>query len=62
LKDRLVEAAGSLAAVRVIGWMTAFLDTPAVDAPAAEAFWLAVTATALSPRRGEFATFASGGW
>jgi hypothetical protein len=46
----------TVAAVRAIEWMTVFLDTPAADAAAAEAFWLAVTATTLSPRRGEFAT------
>jgi Glyoxalase-like domain len=37
-------------------WLTAFLDTPVARAAAAERFWLAVTATTLSPRRGVFAT------
>ncbi|WP_255657163.1 VOC family protein [Actinoplanes sp. L3-i22] len=38
--------------------MTGFLDTPAGHAPAAERFWLAVTGTTLSARRGDgaFAT------
>ena len=41
--------------------MTAFLDTPAPSAAAAERFWLAVTGATLSPRRGEFATLVAAG-
>jgi hypothetical protein len=41
-------------------WMTAFLDTPAGAAVVAERFWLEVTGSALSPRRGEFATLLPG--
>ncbi|WP_311733614.1 VOC family protein [Actinoplanes lutulentus] len=36
--------------------MTGFLDTPAESAPVAERFWLAVTGSGLSPRRGHFVT------
>jgi hypothetical protein len=42
-----------------IGWVTAFLDSPPETARATEEFWLAVTGTRPSPRRGprdEFAT------
>jgi hypothetical protein len=42
-----------------VTWLTAFLDTAADDAPAAEAYWAAVTGWPLSERRGpddEFAT------
>lgn len=35
-----------------VRWVTGFLDTPAADAAAAERFWLAVTGTTLSARRG----------
>jgi hypothetical protein len=41
-------------------WMTAFLDTPAERAVVAERFWLEVTGSTLSPRRGEFATLLPG--
>ncbi|GAA2900308.1 hypothetical protein Acy02nite_83210 [Actinoplanes cyaneus] len=41
-----------------IRWVTGFLDTPAADAPVAEQFWLAVTGTTLSVRRGD-GTFAT---
>jgi hypothetical protein len=39
-----------------IRWLTLFFDTPRAKARKAEAFWLRVTHSALSPRRGEFAT------
>jgi hypothetical protein len=42
-----------------VGWTTALLDTPEDRAEVAERFWLGVTGTRLSPRRGsreEFAT------
>ncbi|KUL30842.1 VOC family protein [Actinoplanes awajinensis] len=41
-----------------VHWVTGFLDTPAGDAPVSERFWLAVTGTSLSARRGDgaFAT------
>ncbi len=41
-----------------VRWVTGFLDTPPEQAPAAERFWLAVTGTTLSARRGDdtFAT------
>jgi hypothetical protein len=42
-----------------ISWVTAFLDSPQETARASEEFWLAVTGTRPSPRRGprdEFAT------
>lgn len=42
-----------------IGWVTALLDSPPETEGAAEEFWLAVTGSRLSPRRGprnEFAT------
>ena len=42
-----------------VTWLTAFLDTVASDAPAAEAYWVGVTGWPLSERRGvngEFAT------
>lgn len=35
-----------------VRWVTGFLDTPAGQAPDAEKFWLAVTGTTLSARRG----------
>ncbi|GLW30449.1 VOC family protein [Actinoplanes regularis] len=35
-----------------VRWVTGFLDTPAAHAPVAERFWLAVTGTTLSTRRG----------
>ncbi|AKU17787.1 VOC family protein [Luteipulveratus mongoliensis] len=43
----------------MIRWITAFLDTPAPRAVAAEEFWQVVTASSLSPRRGggAFVTF-----
>jgi hypothetical protein len=44
----------------MIGWLTAFIDRPAGDDGVAESFWLRVTGTTLSPRRGAdggFATF-----
>jgi hypothetical protein len=41
-------------------WVTVFLDTPAGSAEAAERFWLAVSGSILSPRRGEFATLVPG--
>jgi hypothetical protein len=43
-----------------VRWITAFLDRPAATVAAAVDFWVRVTATALSPVRGErgqFATF-----
>ncbi|MBL7493132.1 VOC family protein [Frankia sp. AgB1.9] len=45
------------------GWLTAFLDFPAADFERGVAFWRAVTATTLSPVRGddgEFATLVPG--
>jgi len=42
-----------------VGWLTAFLDFPAEDFAAGTAFWLAVTATTLSPVRGEDGEFAT---
>jgi hypothetical protein len=42
-----------------VTWLTAFLDTPAEDAPANEAYWAAVTGWPLSERRGEFGEFAT---
>ncbi|WP_307872673.1 VOC family protein [Paractinoplanes ovalisporus] len=36
-----------------VRWITGFLDSPS---RVAEGFWLAVTGTSLSPRRGDFAT------
>lgn len=42
-----------------VRWATAFLDVTAARQPAAERFWLAITGTRLSPRRGpggEFVT------
>lgn len=42
-----------------IRWLTAFLDTPAASAGVAEGFWLAVTATTCSERRGPAAEFAT---
>lgn len=38
-------------------WISAFLDHAPGDAEAAEPFWLAVTASTLSPRRGDAAEF-----
>jgi hypothetical protein len=40
-------------------WLTAFLDFPAVDFARGVAFWQAVTATALSPARGDHGEFAT---
>jgi len=43
-----------------VRWLTAFVDRPAADVPAAVDFWTRVTGTTLSPVRGErgqFATF-----
>ncbi|GAA1696294.1 VOC family protein [Fodinicola feengrottensis] len=43
-----------------VNWVTAFLDLPRrADVRAAEAFWLDVTGTTLSARRGEFLEFAT---
>ncbi len=42
-----------------IRWLTAFLDSPPETARASEEFWLAVTGTRLSPRRGPRAEFAT---
>jgi hypothetical protein len=42
----------------MVRWVTGFLDTPAADSPVAERFWLAVTGTGLSVRRGD-GTFAT---
>lgn len=42
-----------------IGWLTAFIDRPAQSFDAAEAFWLAVTGSSLSPRRGPTGQFAT---
>jgi len=47
----------------VVGWLTAFLDTPEDHAPTAEAFWCAVSGSVLSARRGtreEFTTLLPG--
>ncbi|GIF02476.1 VOC family protein [Actinoplanes siamensis] len=41
-----------------VRWVTGFLDTPPADASVAERFWLAVTGTTLSVRRGD-GTFAT---
>ncbi|TDO32008.1 VOC family protein [Paractinoplanes brasiliensis] len=38
-----------------VRWVTGFLDSPSADV---EGFWVAVTGTVLSPRRGDFATLA----
>ena len=40
-----------------VRWLTAFLDTPEDLAPAAEAFWCAVSGSVLSARRGARAEF-----
>ncbi|MDY7087030.1 MAG: VOC family protein [Actinomycetota bacterium] len=45
-----VYARGRMVEVR---WVTGLLDSPSVDV---EGFWVAVTGTVLSPRRGDFAT------
>ena len=42
-----------------IGWLTAFVDRPAPTFEAATAFWLAVTESTLSPRRGATGQFAT---
>jgi hypothetical protein len=42
-----------------VRWMTAMLDTPPEDAVAAERFWLDVTGTRLSARRGPRSEFAT---
>lgn len=42
-----------------VRWLTAFLDLPASSAAAATDFWLAVTGSSLSPRRGVFDEFAT---
>lgn len=40
----------------IVRWVTGLLDTPPQTAAAAERFWLAITGTRLSPRRGPFVT------
>jgi hypothetical protein len=40
-------------------WLTAFIDRPAATFPAARDFWLAATATTLSPVRGAAGQFAT---
>jgi hypothetical protein len=42
-----------------VTWVTAMLDSPPETTDAAETFWLAVTGTRLSPRRGPRAEFAT---
>jgi hypothetical protein len=42
-----------------VRWAWLFLDTPAGDGPAAEAFWATATRTTPSPRRGEQGEFAT---
>jgi hypothetical protein len=42
-----------------VRWMTAFIDRPPASLEAAERFWLAVTGSTLSPRRGERDQFAT---
>ncbi|CAN5451587.1 hypothetical protein BH10ACT10_BH10ACT10_10760 [soil metagenome] len=42
-----------------IGWVTALLDSPPETAEASERFWLALTGSQLSPRRGPHEEFAS---
>ncbi len=42
-----------------IRWVTAFLDTPVATAEQSEIFWLAVTGSTLSSRRGEDGEFAT---
>jgi len=42
-----------------VTWLSAFLDTPAATAPAAEEFWAGVTGWPPSPRRGEHGEFAT---
>lgn len=41
-----------------VRWITGFLDSPSRDG---EGFWLAVTGSVLSPRRGDFATLVPAG-
>jgi hypothetical protein len=43
----------------MLRWLTIFLDSPAADADAAEQFWLQVTGSELSARRGPTGQFAT---